>query len=162
MGQGRSFCGTLAESGAIHGMSDEECAWLAGVLYAAGQETSTNALHWFLFSMLLFPQVQRRAQEELDRVVGRSRLPSFADAKHLPYVQAIVNEILRWKPPTPVGIPHASIEDAYYDGFFIPKGTVLIPNVWFLNRDPETYGPDADQFRPERHLDQDGNLRDPN
>ncbi|KAK7462926.1 hypothetical protein VKT23_007506 [Stygiomarasmius scandens] len=161
MEQRPSFCATLVETEAKHGMSDVESSWLAGVLYAAGQETSTTVLHWFLFIMLLFPEVQRQAQDELDRVVGRSRLPSPADMKHLPYIQAIVKEIVRWKPPTPIGVPHASNEDDYYDGFFIPKGTVIIPNVWHLNRDPEIYGPDADQFRPERHLDQQGNLRDP-
>ncbi|KAK7462918.1 hypothetical protein VKT23_007498 [Stygiomarasmius scandens] len=162
MEQRASFCANLAENEARHGMSDLECAWLAGTLYGAGQETSTSTLQWFLYIMLLFPAVQRRAQEELDRVVGRSRLPSFADMKHLPYIQAIVNEILRWKTPVPVSIPHASTKDDYYDGYFIPKGTVLFANMRSLHRDPEIYGPDADEFRPERHLNEEGHLADPN
>ncbi|KAK7462924.1 hypothetical protein VKT23_007504 [Stygiomarasmius scandens] len=161
MEQGSNFCVTLVETEKKHRMSDLECSWLAGILYAAGQETSTTALHWFLFSMLIFPEVQRRAQDELDRVVGRARLPTLSDMTHLPYIQAIVKEILRWKPPTPIGVPHAAVEDDYYDGHFIPKGTILIPNVLSLNRDPEIYGPDAGQFHPERHLDEKGELEDP-
>ncbi|KAF5368860.1 hypothetical protein D9758_002872 [Tetrapyrgos nigripes] len=60
--------------------------------------------------MVLFPEVQHRAQSELDRVVGRSRLPSFADMKHLPYIVAIINELLRWRPATPLAAPHAVME----------------------------------------------------
>ncbi|KAF5368852.1 hypothetical protein D9758_002853 [Tetrapyrgos nigripes] len=161
MEQGPSFCATLVESEARHRMSDEESAWLAGVLYGAGQETSTSVLHWFFLSMVFFPEVQQRAQDELDRVVGRSRLPSFADMKHLPYIVAIINELQRWRPVVPIGIPHALIEDDYYEGYLIPKGTITVANVWSLNHDPEIYGPDADQFRPERHLDENGSLKDP-
>ncbi|KAF5368854.1 hypothetical protein D9758_002851 [Tetrapyrgos nigripes] len=161
MEQRPSFCLTLVENTARHGMSDEENAWLAGTLYAAGQETSTSVLHWFFLSMILFPEVQQRAQEELDRVVGRSRLPSFADLKHLPYIVAIINELQRWRPVIPLGVPHALIEDDYYEGYLIPKGTIAVANVWSLNHDPEIYGPDADQFRPERHLDENGFLKDP-
>ncbi|KAF5369064.1 hypothetical protein D9758_002927 [Tetrapyrgos nigripes] len=161
MEQGPSFCATLVENEARHGMSDEESAWLAGVLYAAGQETSTSVLHWFFFTMVLFPEVQYRAQDELDRVVGRSRLPSFADMKHLPYIVAIINELLRWRPATPLAAPHAVMEDDYYEGYLIPKGSIAVANVWSLNHDPETYGPDSDHFRPERHLDENGSLKDP-
>ncbi|KAF5368851.1 hypothetical protein D9758_002854 [Tetrapyrgos nigripes] len=156
-----SFCATLVEQEARHGMSDSESAWLAGILYAAGQETSTSVLHWFFLSMVLFPEVQQRAQDELDKVVGHSRLPSFADMKHLPYIVAIINELQRWRTATPLGVPHAVIEDDYYEGYLIPKGTIVITNVWSLNLDPEIYGPDADQFRPERHLDENGCLKDP-
>ncbi|KAK7462916.1 hypothetical protein VKT23_007496 [Stygiomarasmius scandens] len=124
-------------------------------------KSTTGVLHWFLFVMILFPDVQRRAQEELDAVVGQSRLPSFADMKQLPYIQAIVKEILRWKPPAPSGVPHALAEDDYYEGYLIPKGTIVSVNLWSINCDPDIHGPDAGQFRPERFLDENGNLKDP-
>ncbi|KAF5372164.1 hypothetical protein D9758_005053 [Tetrapyrgos nigripes] len=155
-----SFCVSLAENQEISKLSDQECSWLAGVLYSAAQETTATTMMWFMFSMILFPRAQTRAQEELDKVVGRSRLPSFADLKHLPYIHAIVKEILRWRTPLPLGVPHVTNEDDYYDGYYIPKGTICIPNAWSLNHDPDIYGPDAEEFRPERHLDENGQLKD--
>jgi cytochrome P450 len=113
---------------------------------------------WFSLAMLAYPEVQARAQAELDVVVGRTRSPSFADYPHLPYIRATVREALRWRPVDPVGLPHRSIEDDWYQGMFIPKGTVCIANVWHLNRDPEIYGEDAAHFNPARHLDADGNI----
>ena len=113
---------------------------------------------WFSLAMLAYPEAQARAQAELDAVVGRTRLPSFADYHHLPYIRATVKEALRWRPVDPVGLPHRSIEDDWYEGMFIPKGTVCIANVWHLNRDPEIYGEDAAHFNPARHLDADGNI----
>lgn len=113
---------------------------------------------WFSLAMLAYPEAQARAQAELDAVVGRTRLPSFADYPHLPYIRATVKEALRWRPVDPVGLPHRSIEDDWYEGMFIPKGTVCIANVWHLNRDPEIYGEDAAHFNPARHLDADGNI----
>ncbi|THU87354.1 cytochrome P450 [Dendrothele bispora CBS 962.96] len=155
-----SFCATLAETQTRHRMSDSECAWLAAVLYGAGQETTSTALGWFLLCMILFPRVQGKAQEELDKIVGRARLPSFSDMKHLPYIQAIVKEVLRWQVPLTLGVPHATTEDNYYEGYLIRKGTICIVNVRGLNRDPDIYGPDADDFRPERYLDDEGMIKD--
>ena len=108
--------------------------------------------------MIVFPDVQRRAQAELDANVGRDRLPVFADAVHLPYVQAIIREILRYRPALPFIVPHASTEEDWYKGMYIPKGTVCIANVWHCNHDREVFGEDADEFRPERHLDEKGEL----
>ena len=125
---------------------------------AAGAETTSAVMAWFSLAMLAYPEVQARAQAELDAVVGRTRLPTFADYPHLPYIRATVKEALRWRPVDPVGLPHRSIEDDWYEGMFIPKGTVCIANVWHLNRDPEIYGEDAGHFNPARHLDTDGNI----
>lgn len=77
-------------------------------------------------AMSLFPHVQRKAQEELDRVVGPSRLPEFDDFDNLVYIQAVILESLRWMPVLPMGIPHALIRDDEYKGCFIPKGTMVI------------------------------------
>ncbi|THU95919.1 cytochrome P450, partial [Dendrothele bispora CBS 962.96] len=155
-----SFSSTLAENQTQHKISDRDCSWLSGTLYMAGHETTTTALMWFIFAMVLHPEVQKRAQDELDRVIGQSRLPSFADAKHLPYIQAILKEVLRWRPPGPFGLAHAINEDDYYDGYYIPKGSICIASSWSINRDPSVYGSDADEFRPERYLDKNGNLKD--
>jgi len=108
--------------------------------------------------MIAFPEVQRRAQAELDNVIGRDRLPTFDDAPRLPYVCAVIREVLRWRPATPIGVPHAAIDDDWYEGMFIPKGTMCISNVWHCNHDRTVFGEDADDFRPERHLDEQGEL----
>ncbi|KAI9435070.1 cytochrome P450 [Lactarius indigo] len=91
-------------------------------------------------------------------VVGRTRTPTFADFQHLPYIRAMVKETLRWCPVGPVGIPHLSSEDDWYNGMFIPKGTIMIVNIWHLHRDPEIYGADAVDFNPARFLDANGDL----
>jgi cytochrome P450 len=106
--------------------------------------------------MVAFPEVQRRAHAELDAVIGRDRLPTFADSSRLPYIHAIIKEVLRWRPTLPLGVPHTADVDDWYEGMFIPKGTVCIPNAWHCNHDRAIFGKDADEFRPERHLDERG------
>ncbi|KAJ7493604.1 cytochrome P450 [Mycena latifolia] len=156
--QRASFCATLLEQGDRHELDGKESAWLAATLYAGGAETTSATLAWFLFAMLAFPDAQRRAQDELDAVIGRERMPTLADYDSLPYVRALVRETMRWIPSGPLGVPHRLIEDDYYEGHLIPKGSIVIANVWALNRDPEVYGPDAHLFRPSRHLDEKGQL----
>lgn len=80
--------------------------------------------------MPLYPEVQKKAQEEIDRVLGTSRIPKVADRASLPYIDAVVKEVLRWHPVAPMGIPHMSIEDDVWEGYFIPKGSLLMPNIW--------------------------------
>jgi len=125
---------------------------------AAGSETTSTLLMWWTLAMVAFPQVQRRAQAELDAVVGRTRLPTFADASHLPYVHAVIKEVLRWRPAIPLGMPHKATEDDWYDGMFIPKDATCVANIWQCNHDRAIFGDDADEFKPERHLDDKGEL----
>jgi cytochrome P450 len=97
--------------------------------------------------MTLFPDVQKKAQAEIDAVVGPDRLPSFADRDSLPYTEALVKEVLRWNAVIPTcmftrfvldvtdgismaGVPHRVMEDDIHDGYYIPKGSLIIPNIW--------------------------------
>jgi len=124
----------------------------------SGARTITDTMAWWTLAMLAYPETQSRAQAELDAVVGRARPPSFANYPHLPYVRAMVKEVLRWRPGTPIGAPHRCTEDDWYEGMFIPKGTICLPNVWYMNRDPEIFGENAAQFDPARHLDENGDI----
>ncbi|KIM35765.1 hypothetical protein M413DRAFT_32229 [Hebeloma cylindrosporum] len=151
-----SFSSSLIERKEKHGLSNVEAAWLAGNMFGAGAETSAGTLAVFLLAMTLYPDVMRKAQREIDAAVGRGRLPTFADSPNLPYVWAIVREVLRWRPVGPLGLPRCTTEDDWYKGYFIPKGTVIIANMWAMNRDPTVY-PDYEEFRPERFLDGEGN-----
>ena len=81
-------------------------------------------------AMVCYPEVQRKARTELDAVVGPDRLPAFADRDSLPYISAVVKEILRWRPVAPLGVPHSSTQDAEYNGYFIPGGSNIIVNLW--------------------------------
>ncbi|KAI9443652.1 cytochrome P450 [Lactarius indigo] len=153
-----SLCATLIRDGGRHKMSNLEKSWLAGTMYAAGTDTTSAVMTWWTLAMLAYPETQARAQAELDAVVGRARLPTFADYPHLPYIRAMVKEALRWRAVDPVGLPHRSLEDDWYEGMFIPKGTICIANVWHLNLDPDIYGEDAAHFNPARHLNANGEI----
>jgi len=153
-----SFTASLIQDQERHGLSERETAWLSAMMYVAGAETTAGVLAWFILAMVVYPEAQKKAQAELDAIVGRSRMPTFADLEHLPTIRATVREALRWRPVLPLGLPHQSTEDDWYEGHFIPKGTICIANVWSLNRDPAIYGKDAEHFIPERHLDQNGEL----
>ncbi|KAI0040055.1 cytochrome P450 [Auriscalpium vulgare] len=109
--------------------------------------------------LALHPDMQRKAQTELDAVTGRSRPPTFEDRPHLPYVDAFCKELIRWHPIAPLGLPRMVQEDDVYRRYFIPKGALLMVNAWAILRDPETY-PNPEAFIPERFLTDDGLLKD--
>ncbi|ESK83213.1 cytochrome p450 [Moniliophthora roreri MCA 2997] len=152
----RCFCTTLVETHERHGLNDLESAWLAAMLYSAGYDTSATGVQWLMIAMLVFPDVQRKVHEELDAVIGQTRIPTLADMENLPYMRAVVKEVLRWRPPAPIGVFHSSLEDDVYEGYHIPKGSWIISNILAMNHDPATYGEDPDVFRPERFLNEDG------
>lgn len=80
--------------------------------------------------MAMHKDVQAKAQNELDSVVGPDRLPTFADRESLPYMNALIKEVLRWHVISPIGVAHRSTADDMYGGYLIPAGTLIIPNVW--------------------------------
>lgn len=80
--------------------------------------------------MAAHPEVLKKAQAELDTVIGPHRLPEFEDMTSLPYVSAVIKELLRWRVVVPLGVPHRSLEDDEYRGYFIPKGSLLVSNIW--------------------------------
>ncbi|KAF9475163.1 cytochrome P450 [Pholiota conissans] len=127
--------------------------------YVAGADTTTSALGTFIYAMATHPTVQKKAQEELDRIVGADRLPNFDDEASLPYVQAILREVARWRPVTPLSIFHATNSDDVYNGHYIPAGTTIVPNVWAMTRDPTKYK-DPEEFNPDRFLNADNELND--
>ncbi|KAA1476010.1 cytochrome P450 [Dentipellis sp. KUC8613] len=128
-------------------------------IYSAGADATGGSLHHAIHTLVLKPDAQKQAQAEIDRVVGRDRLPSFDDRDALPYLGAVVREIMRWNNVGPLGIPHKNTQDDVYEGYFIPKGSFLFPNIWAMIHDPERY-PDPMTFKPERFLQADGSLND--
>ncbi|KAL4264186.1 cytochrome P450 family protein [Pleurotus pulmonarius] len=123
---------------------------VASIAYAGGSETSHVALKTFFVAMVLYPDVQKRGQQELDTYAG-SQLPTFDDLPHMPYVHAIMLEVLRWQAVLPLGVAHRLTEDDTYNGYYLPKGATVLANTWALLRDEEYY-PDPDGFYPDRFL----------
>ncbi|OKL56052.1 hypothetical protein UA08_08613 [Talaromyces atroroseus] len=130
---------------------EEAIIWTAASLYGAAADTTVITLTIFTLAMIQFKHVQRKAQEEIDRVVGTDRLPSFKDRDKLPYINALVKEAMRWWPIAAMGFPHTTTDDVEYNGFHIPKGAVLLPAIWWFLHDPKVYA-DPQSFDPERFL----------
>lgn len=128
-------------------------------LFIAGSETTSKALGFGFLNLILNPQVQRKAHEEIDRVIGRDRFPTLADKPRMPYIQAIVLESLRIFVGRTLNVPHRAIRDTTIAGHNIPKDTMLVVNYNRIIMD-ESWN-DAEDFRPERFLDSDGNIITP-
>ncbi|RPD56282.1 cytochrome P450 [Lentinus tigrinus ALCF2SS1-7] len=134
-------------------VADEERVAKVGAAntYVAGADTTFSTLLSFFMAMAMYPEVQRKAQAELDAVVGPNRLPEHGDRESLPYVNAVCKEALRWQNVLPLGVVHRSMADDEYNGYFLPEGSLFLTNAWAILHDPKTF-PNPDVFLPERYL----------
>ncbi|KAF9443093.1 cytochrome P450 [Macrolepiota fuliginosa MF-IS2] len=128
---------------------------LCSAFMIGGVETTASIMQWFSALIPAYPHIQQKAHEELDRVVGRNRLPTVDDEKNLPYIHAIIKEVERCHNPFWLGTPHVNTEDFTYRGQFIPKNTVLVLNTatrqYTMHHDPQRH-PDPFTFNPERYM----------
>lgn len=125
------MCVDLVKIQKDEGISDEFAAYLSGSVLQAGSETTASILVGFVQAMVLFPDVAKTAQLELDRVCG-DRMPDLNDVWDLPYIRACAKESLRWMPGFMLGVPHAITQDDTYMGYHIPGGSTIILNVWYV------------------------------
>ncbi|KAK7688917.1 hypothetical protein QCA50_007608 [Cerrena zonata] len=102
-----------------------------GAAFGAGVDTTSPTLQLFFYLMMTHPDIQKKAQNELHTVIGERRLPTLNDRPNLPYVEAIVKEVLRWQPVTPLALPHYTAAADEYRGYYIPKGSVVLGNAWY-------------------------------
>ncbi|KAG8877873.1 hypothetical protein FRB97_002944 [Tulasnella sp. 331] len=119
-------------------------------LFGAGSETTAGTVLTFVLVMLLYPDVQARAQAEIDRVFGE-QLPSITNKASTPYLNAVLKETFRWQPVVPLGLPHRLMQDDVYNGYLIRKGTTVLVNAWGILHD-ERHFPDPFTFNPDRFL----------
>ncbi|KAH7194512.1 cytochrome P450, partial [Fusarium oxysporum] len=153
------FCVGLAEAQEKEKFDDAQAAYISGTLLEAGSDTTSSTLYAFVQAMLLYPEIQRKAQDEIDKVVGK-RMPTMDDEQSLQYVRACMKETLRWMPTTILGaVPHAVTQDDTYNGYLIPKGAGVLNNVWGIHMDPERH-PNPRQFNPDRYRDDFQSLAD--
>ncbi|KAF8626581.1 hypothetical protein AX15_004794 [Amanita polypyramis BW_CC] len=122
-------------------LSEEEIRdmkWASASFYAGGADTTVSSIYAFFKAMVLHPDSQARAQAEIDTVIGNNRLPAIEDRGRLPYVSALVMEVMRWHVVAPLGSRRV-MEDDTHDGYFIPKDAIVIPNAWKMLRDESVY-----------------------
>ncbi|KAG7439041.1 cytochrome P450 [Guyanagaster necrorhizus] len=151
----------------------------AAVAFAAGADTTVIVVLSTMLAFLLYPEVQAKAQAELDAVVGHgTRLPNFDDRPQLPYIDAIVLEAMRWNSVVPLGVAHRTMKEDVYRGYYIPAGTfqihfffsvydyvpfvgaIIIGNAWAMLHDEKDY-PNPLVFDPGRFIPRDGKERQP-
>ncbi|KAF7369266.1 putative cytochrome P450 [Mycena venus] len=152
------------------GLDRENTGYLGGVLIEGGSDTTSSFLQSLILAMVAYPEAQRKAQEEMDRVVGEHRMPTLEDLEEMPYIRAVVRETHRFRPVAPLLIPHSPLNaeevgvsycvtktyllsrlSFKYNGFIIPQGATIFVNVWGIFHDPELYN-DPENFIPDRYL----------
>ncbi|KAF2240499.1 cytochrome P450 [Trematosphaeria pertusa] len=153
-----NWCKDFANAKEVKGMSEVELAWDLGILCDAGVETSAVFLQTFALACVAHPDFMAVAQKEIDDVVGQERMPDFADLEKLPYIHAIVEENFRWRHILPASFPHATLKEDWYNGYLIPKSSIVIP-VWKAMREDEKLFDAPLEFRPERWI---GKVGQPN
>ncbi|GJJ08199.1 hypothetical protein Clacol_002407 [Clathrus columnatus] len=150
-----SLCATLLLEG-LTGQpgsagSEHSIKMFLGSIYPPGQETTSATLYMFFLMMGNNPEVQARARKEIMSITGGHRLPQLSDRTSFIYVMAVFKELLRYHSAAPLGLPHLSDEEYIYEGYRIPKNTIVFGNIWEILHDPEIY-PDPFEFKPERFL----------
>ncbi|KAJ5930183.1 cytochrome P450 [Penicillium verhagenii] len=129
----------------------------AGAISIAGGNTTWSTVIVCVLNLMMHPEIQAKVQDEIDRVVGLDnnkdllRLPNFEDRAHLKYLENVIQEATRWAPLSPLGVPHASLADDTYNGYFIPAGSVVFANAWAMSRDERFYS-SPDDFNPDRYI----------
>ncbi|EKM77487.1 hypothetical protein AGABI1DRAFT_43141 [Agaricus bisporus var. burnettii JB137-S8] len=155
----KSYVSSILEESKLDADGIRDLKFSASSLYGGGADTTVSAEYAFYLAMVLFPvltaysivDVQKKAQAEIDSVVGRDRLPRHEDVARLPYVNAVVTEVLRWNNVAPTGVPHRAMEDGIVAGYFIPKDAIVLCNFWQMMHDEKMW-PEPFEFLPERYL----------
>jgi cytochrome P450 len=142
----------IGEAEELNEADEHAIKWSAAGLQLGGSETTVTVTRTFILATIMFPEIQRKAQEEVDRVTGGTRLPVLADQEQMPFVSAIFAEALRFFPTAPLGFPHTLSEDMTYKGYDLPKGAFLLPEIWEFCHGRSIYS-DPFKFDPERFLE---------
>ncbi|XP_076808672.1 cytochrome P450 2C30-like isoform X2 [Clavelina lepadiformis] len=126
-------------------------------IFEGGIETTTNTLNWSLICLLHYPEIQTKLREEIREIVGQSGSVKMSHKDDMPYTNAFIEENLRFLTSAPLGFQHKTNQDAEINGYIIPKGTTVTPNIWAVQNDPK-YFDEPEKFKPERFIDEKGNF----
>ncbi|KAG1854462.1 cytochrome P450 [Suillus subalutaceus] len=153
------FARFILEQQKQYQLEGKELGYVAGGMFAAGSDTSASAITVMMMAATIHTDAQARVQEELDSVVGRTRLPTFDDQEMLPQVTAFMLESMRWRPVSLGGFAHRATKDIIWNNYLIPAGATVIGNHWAIANDPEVF-PEPQKFNPQRWIDNAGRVRD--
>ncbi|KAL1690796.1 cytochrome P450 [Schizophyllum commune] len=152
-----SFTSKLLQEKQLTVDDEFDIKWAAASLYSGKHPASTVSSIYALFlALATHPAAARRAQAEIDSVTGGTRLPTFEDRASLPYVDALAAEVFRWHSVVSLifltlAVPHRAMEDEVYNGYLIPKGALVMPNIWKFTHDSRTYA-NPFVFNPDRYF----------
>uniref|UniRef100_F6WLL2 Uncharacterized XB5952314 n=1 Tax=Xenopus tropicalis TaxID=8364 RepID=F6WLL2_XENTR len=135
---------------------DDNLTVLVSNLFAAGMETTSSTLRWGLLLMMKYPEIQKNVQNEIEKVIGQSR-PQIEHRKSMPYTDAVIHEIQRFGNIIPMNLPHATAQDVTFRGYFLPKGTYVIPLLTSVLYD-QSHFEKPNEFYPQHFLDSEGNF----
>ncbi|KAM3930482.1 cytochrome P450 2K1-like isoform 2-T2 [Leptodactylus fuscus] len=136
--------------------TNENLTMVVNDLFDAGMETTSTTLRWGILLMMKYPEIQKKVQTEIDKVIGSAE-PQAGHRKEMPYTDAVIHEIQRFGNIVPANLPHATIQDVNFRGYLLPKGTHVIPLLTSVLFDKD-YFKKADEFYPEHFLDSSGNF----
>ena len=151
-----AFLAEMEKDGAHPSFNDYQLLVLCAELFGAGGEPTSVTLKWAIRFLAMHPDVQKRAQEEIDLVLGGADRPvEMSDRKLLPYIQALIQDLIRLSDIHPIGVMHSPSTDLKFDDYVIPKGTFVFPNFHHVHRDPK-YWDKPNELYPEHFLDVNG------
>uniref|UniRef100_A0A2L2Y1J5 Cytochrome P450 18a1 n=1 Tax=Parasteatoda tepidariorum TaxID=114398 RepID=A0A2L2Y1J5_PARTP len=129
---------------------------LARGFFGAGSTTIRVSVDWMCLVMAGFPEVQKKIQMEIDDVIGRDRFPTYKDHLQMPYTEAAICELMRWKTIIPLNLMRSTLEDTELKGYFIPKDSHVLAVLYVPDHDETLWGKDVHDYKPERFLSKDG------
>ncbi|CAK8694869.1 unnamed protein product [Clavelina lepadiformis] len=124
-------------------------------LFLAGTETTSSTLNWALLCLLHYPETQKKLRKEILCVIGSEGTASMSHQSSMPYTCAFIHELMRYRTLAPLSVFHKTNEDTELNGYFIPKNTLVAPNIWAVHNDPE-YWEEPEKFKPERFINEKG------
>ncbi|GIZ05395.1 cytochrome P450 2J2, partial [Caerostris extrusa] len=129
---------------------------LSRAFFGAGSDTVRVTVDWMMLISSAYPEVQKKIHAEIDEVIGHERFPTWQDRLKMPYTDAALAELMRWKTIVPLNIMRYTLEDTELNGYFIPKHSRVLAVIWAVDHDKKLWGEDVHEYKPERFLSEDG------